>query len=81
MGYMLNTSVELEPEDIIEALNEDGAFAIEFWRVIAERMHQGLLLDNTMDLLTAFDDRELRIIQGVLRIAHGTVKDHLELGD
>ena len=44
---------EVEPEAIIDAMNEDGDFAATLWFEIAEKLHMGLLLDNACDLFSS----------------------------
>lgn len=50
MSAYIQTAVE--PEDIIQAMNEDGDFAIGLWFELAEKLHMGLLLDNACDLFS-----------------------------
>jgi hypothetical protein len=49
-------STEIQTEDIVNAMNENGGFCIEMWQDLAYALEQGLLLDNSCDALCA--DRE-----------------------
>tara|TARA_R110000851_G_scaffold59347_9_gene137386 strand:- start:3947 stop:4273 length:327 start_codon:yes stop_codon:yes gene_type:complete len=51
MSTYLN--VEVEAEEVISAMNEDGAFAKDVWVSISEGLHMGLLLDNCIDVISA----------------------------
>lgn len=42
----------VEPEDIVQAMNEDGGFALDLWFELAEKLHMGLLLDDACDLFS-----------------------------
>lgn len=45
----------VEPDQIVAALNEDAEFCREFWFHIAEMLHAGLLLDNSLDVLAQWE--------------------------
>lgn len=52
----------IDAEDITEAMNEDGGFALDVWREIAQKLHMGRLLDEACDLLSQVDPKEARFI-------------------
>lgn len=71
--------VQIEPEAIIEAMNEDGSFALEVWREIAEKLHMGLLLDNCMDVVKgSFSKDELVAFKGSLDLMSESIGDHID---
>jgi hypothetical protein len=38
-------------DDVVDAMSEDGGFALEVWREIAEKLHMGALMDDAIDLI------------------------------
>ncbi len=42
--------VEIDPESVADAMNEDSGFMWHMWRVLAERTHMGLMADNASDI-------------------------------
>lgn len=69
---------EITAEAVIDAMNEDGGFALEMWREIANGLHQGLLLDNTLDLLRAVPVEECIFITQHLKTIPDFLADHIE---
>lgn len=47
---MARIDVEIEVEDIFDAMNDDGMFMLEMLRMTAERVEMGLFRDNAADL-------------------------------
>lgn len=74
-----NISATVEVEDIFDAMNDDGGFALEFWEVFADRLHRGLLLDEGLDLIKArFDRMEKMTLINSLELMANVLRDHLE---
>jgi hypothetical protein len=69
--------VEVEPEAFIEAMNEDAAFNAEMWFEIGEKLHMGLLLDNSMDALRNADVHDLKVIAGALEIFSSLLRSEI----
>lgn len=54
--------VSVDADDVISAMNDDSQFTLDIIKEIATGFHQGLLLDNVMDLLTGIDEEEAKYI-------------------
>lgn len=50
---------EIKAEDVLDAMNEDGGFALELWEGLAERLNMGLLEDQLSDLLQSAGPQRL----------------------
>ena len=50
MAYI---QTEIEPESIIDAMNEDSSFTHDMWFELAEKLEMGVLLDNACDVFSS----------------------------
>jgi len=48
---------EIEAEIVADAMNEDGAFALDMWETMAERLNMGLMADNLGDLISGMENK------------------------
>lgn len=55
---MARIDVEMEAEDIADAMNDDGLFMLEMLRIIAERVDLGLMRDNAADIASLLSPKE-----------------------
>ena len=69
---------EITAEAVIEAMNEDSSFAHDMWLEIAQGLHQGLLLDNTLDLLRVMDIGDCIHISNTLKMIPDLIADHID---
>lgn len=71
--------VELRAEDVVQAMLEDGAFAREMWREIAEKLRSGLLLHECVEHVEAgFDLREKKAFLGSLLLMADCIQTQIE---
>ena len=75
MAYI---QTEVTAEAIIEAMNDDAGFAMEMWREIADALHKGLLLDNTLDLLRAAPLGDCVFITEQLKMIPDFLAEHID---
>jgi hypothetical protein len=59
---MARIDVDIEAEDIADAMNEDGAFMLEMLRIIAERVDMGMMRDNAFDLSSQLSPDEAKYL-------------------
>lgn len=69
---------EINASAVIEAMNEDGAFALEMWREIAEGLNKGMLLDNACDLLRATSVEECVFITQQIKMIPDLLAEHIQ---
>ena len=55
---MAYVNVELEAEAVLDAMAEDGNFALDMWRLIAIRSDMGALKDDAADLMAGLSRAE-----------------------
>ncbi len=76
MAYI---QAQVDAEDIILLMTEDGSFAFEMWNEIGEKLHMGLLLDQAVDLISAgFTNRDKLVFISDLRLLADSVENSLE---
>ncbi len=75
---MAYVQTEITAEAVIDAMNEDGGFALEMWREIADGLHKGLLLDNACDILRALLVEECVFITQQLKMIPDFLADHID---
>lgn len=67
----------VEPEAVIDAMNEDPQFLLEMWQLMAERLHMGLLLDNTMDVIRTTPGDDAKRISEQFKYLASLIDDDL----
>jgi hypothetical protein len=75
---MAYVQVEITAEAVVAAMNEDGGFALEMWREIADGLNKGLLLDNACDLFRQIDVAECVFITQQLKMLPDFLADHID---
>lgn len=76
MAYI---QAQVDAEDIILLMTEDGSFAFEMWNEIGEKLHMGLLLDQAVDLISeGFNNRDKLMFIADLRLLADSVENSLE---
>lgn len=77
-------SVEISAEQIADAMHDDGSFALEVWRVLAERCEMGALKDDAADLVSGMSRAEARHVSSAFIQLGEAMRDgynHATAGD
>jgi hypothetical protein len=76
-NYLLNTTIELSPDDVTTGMCEDGEFNLAMWREIGDGLHKGLLQDVSIDVLSDVDPADQAGIIQNLEAFLGLLKDRV----
>ncbi|MET3601031.1 hypothetical protein [Martelella mangrovi] len=69
---------DIDAESILDAMSEDAGFALELWKELTSRLHDGALLDDAVDIIsTGFDERQKAIFIAVFERLSKSVNSEL----
>lgn len=71
---MAFVQVELNAEMIVDAMAEEGPFALEMWEMLAERLNMGALADDFSDMLYAIEVENFEEIADAVKRLSGAIE-------